>query len=541
MAHAPQRSGVVEYTVHGPKIGLVIRGFFDSETPTCLIIRRSVHGPLRSEIINAGDELVSINGHAVSSNDNLRWDIGAACRILGIRRRPVSGKALDFTRDQLIAIHESAYRSGRDNKRGDSMLLKSLDYSGVPERYGDELLQVLFPVFNGRMSPPPSFLSCGQLIGNWRSLTREQQTNAIDRATPHLKSVHTQTDQSSAQPVTADVTLTSARRARRRQQDLAEPAGILEQMASSAVSSPSIYQRPSALQEPPPTRHKCGDDNDQRSLECVGINVETINKLKSEDKSDILAGFFKLASNALRFKKASRMSQNQGEWEYGAECFGFLLNMNGSNSSGYSWECRQDGEGKYSFHRPECRRNFLLGDLTTRDGRLSTDDNETCCKCWQHRHNFFRMCRGEVELCRQAQAGGNPLAGGRHDQNVYRSPTLVIPKIEGLSQRIEILSKRVQRRKTFHEWMKSTEQKMPNVDADYLFDPKELDRLWNQLLEKGEVSDDKIFEFLFEECKLVGARRKAQGNAKGHEYSPLMIQFAVMLRAKCSESTYDFF
>ena len=71
------------------------------------------------------------------------------------------------------------------------MLLKSLDYSGVPERYGDELLQVLFPVFNGRMSPPPAFLSCGQLIGNWRSLTREQQTNAIDRELGCLKQKRT--------------------------------------------------------------------------------------------------------------------------------------------------------------------------------------------------------------------------------------------------------------------------------------------------------------------------------------------------------------
>ena len=101
MAHAPQRSGVVEYTVHGPKIGLVIRGFFDSETPACLIIRRSEHGPLRSEIINAGDELVSINGHAIRSYDDLHWDISTAYRVLGIKRRPVSGKALDLTSPEI--------------------------------------------------------------------------------------------------------------------------------------------------------------------------------------------------------------------------------------------------------------------------------------------------------------------------------------------------------------------------------------------------------------------------------------------------------
>ena len=59
------RSGVVEYhTVHGPKIGLVVRCFFDSETPACLIIRRSIDGPLRLEIINAGDQLVGVNRRA---------------------------------------------------------------------------------------------------------------------------------------------------------------------------------------------------------------------------------------------------------------------------------------------------------------------------------------------------------------------------------------------------------------------------------------------------------------------------------------------
>ncbi len=39
----------------------------------------------------------------------------------------------------------------------------------------------------------------------------------------------------------------------------------------------------------------------------------------------------------------------------------------------------------------------------------------------------------------------------------------------------------------------------------------------------------------------MNKRIKQHGNAKGHTYSPLLIQFAVMLRDKCSASSYDFF
>ena len=37
---------IVEYTIFGSKIGLVVRGFFDSTSPSFLIIRTSRGGPL---------------------------------------------------------------------------------------------------------------------------------------------------------------------------------------------------------------------------------------------------------------------------------------------------------------------------------------------------------------------------------------------------------------------------------------------------------------------------------------------------------------
>lgn len=62
-------------------------------------------------------------------------------------------------------------------------------------------------------------------------------------------------------------------------------------------------------------------------------------------------------------------------------------------------------------------------------------------------------------------------------------------------------------------------------------------------MSKETITQKEIFDYLFEECKAVGERIKAQGTAKGHEYSSLLITFACMLRAQTSTSTtmYDFF
>ena len=154
---------IVEYTVFGSKIGLVVRGFFDSTPPSCLIIRTSQGGPLNLEKgINAGDQLVSIDGRVIRGNGDLRWNMHAPRRVFGIRHRPTSSDAQDFTREQLIAIYESAHGSGCQNNRRDADLLLQLNYTGVPQKYGESLLQQLFPIFQGHLSPPFVILSSAQ-------------------------------------------------------------------------------------------------------------------------------------------------------------------------------------------------------------------------------------------------------------------------------------------------------------------------------------------------------------------------------------------
>ena len=70
---------------------------------------------------------------------------------------------------------------------------------------------------------------------------------------------------------------------------------------------------------------------------------------------------------------------------------------------------------------------------------------------------------------------------------------------------------------------------------------QELKRLRDELMTKVTITQKEIFDYLFEECMAVGEQIKAQGTAKGHEYSSLLITFACMLRAQTSTTMYDFF
>ena len=147
-----------------------------------------------------GNQLVSINGYAIRNDNNLQWDMGAACRVLGIHEQMVAGVAQDFTRDRLIVIHES---TNRYKSRGDTTLLLQLDYNGVPQQYRNNILETLFPIFRGPLPSPPTCLLCGQLILLWQTLTDYQQRNVMNCVTPNIILTGTQTALLLAQHVAA--------------------------------------------------------------------------------------------------------------------------------------------------------------------------------------------------------------------------------------------------------------------------------------------------------------------------------------------------
>ena len=85
-----RHDGVELYTLESRKLGLIVRGFYNSTPPACLIINMSENGPLCHNVINTGDQLVSIKGHAIRSHNNFQLDMGAACQVLGIHIQLVS-------------------------------------------------------------------------------------------------------------------------------------------------------------------------------------------------------------------------------------------------------------------------------------------------------------------------------------------------------------------------------------------------------------------------------------------------------------------
>ena len=56
------------------------------------------------------------------------------------------------------------------------------------------------------------------------------------------------------------------------------------------------------------------------------------------------------------------------------------------------------------------------------------------------------MCRGEVEL-RERQKRGDGAAGGRIDLMRYKSPSIVLPRLEEMGKQIKVLQKKNYRHK----------------------------------------------------------------------------------------------
>eukprot|EP00985_Skeletonema_marinoi_P006412 scaffold2773_cov120-Skeletonema_marinoi.AAC.1 len=139
------------------------------------------------------------------------------------------------------------------------------------------------------------------------------------------------------------------------------------------------------------------------------------------------------------------------------------------------------------------------------------------------------------------ERGNVALKNHKHANIEFRSPTLWMPLLKDKNRVIKVLKRKCARHKEWKQRLKEDGVFVSNVNAEVLFAEEELQKCYDELLEKEIITDDDVFHFLFQECIAVNKRIKAHGNAKGHTYSPLLIQFAVMLRDKCSASSYDFF
>ena len=433
-------------------------------------------------------------------------------------------------------------------------IIDELDFTGFKEKWTEEKLNLFYPrkVRFGQLYPPPQYLTSGASIRAWRQLrppnqqqiinnlpqvvTTQQTNDDSDRAggrsvrwddstksDSHIDQLHTNND--SETPM--------VQRKRTASQLSSDNTHALSNNIQQAIPSPAAGQPKSTLKVPPPTQHKTTSIEEELNINeeaCSGITLLIIQDSKCADKEDIEAGYFNLIGNACRHK-AQYISNNKG-WGYAADVQGFLMDNNLRNQHGspYSWMCVLKGDNNWVFFRYNC------------DKTVDKTSSRKCCdKCWNQRFTFFNMCRGEVQMRKQAK-GGNAITG-RIDQLRHKSPSIVLPRLEAQSKQIKVLREKLYNMKRVVDMLRSkaNQEEVTNMDATVMFDPKELERLREELLRKETITQKEIFDYLFEESVAVGKRIKAQGSNKGHKWSSLLISFACMLRAKCSVSMYDFF
>ena len=229
----------------------------------------------------------------------------------------------------------------------------------------------------------------------------------------------------------------------------------------------------------------------------------------------------------MRFVRKVATSRGQVLGTTAVARLGFLLdNRSRKTDEGfsYSFKCAETALSQWKFNRNSC------------SGRKDHGNRYgVCCYCWKNRKKLFEMCRQEV-CFRESKTAKK----GRRDQMEFKSPSVVFPLVEELTQQIAIL--RAER------WRLNARVKMYQddkvdieLDGETLFDPEDLKKCYQDFVNKEIITQQDIFHYLFTECVEVGKRLKSRGTAKGHRYSGLLIQFACILRAKCSVDMYEFF
>jgi hypothetical protein len=187
---------------------------------------------------------------------------------------------------------------------------------------------------------------------------------------------------------------------------------------------------------------------------------------------------------------------------------------------------REDGCGSaFSFNHFSCVN-------TARNGGIFSN-------CSAKKYDLFRLFENEVDLRTTSRL--DPNLRGQHDWKKFKSPTVILPYLGHLSKRVHVLSSRVRNAKSAIKALRRAAERFSKVEVnhDLLFEEQALREGYEKLMEQVDVREHEIFHILFQECMLVKRRIAEKGNARGHTYSPLLIRFAIMLRNKLSQSTYE--
>ena len=259
---------------------------------------------------------------------------------------------------------------------------------------------------------------------------------------------------------------------------------------------------------------------------CQGITLSFLENSKCSDFLILRKGFFHLVGNALRWK--GDYISNNGGWPFEQELEGYLLDMNerqSTNTEEYTWKCINTGPSTWSFRHKECHV----------DEQVPTKNS--CCKmCRNASRQFYRLCRGEVD---QREEG--KIACGKIVDLTYKSPSIVIPRIRSDAERIQTLNNRVNSLERIVAKLRSTPESGRDIHKKKLLQTEIFKTKYNDMLERVEIPNRDVFKLMFLELIAVSERVEKFGVARGHEFSPLIIQFAVILHGKVSKKMYNFF
>ena len=130
----------------------------------------------------------------------------------------------------------------------------------------------------------------------------------------------------------------------------------------------------------------------QGPVQCGGISESRISQDCVANEDALLSGFWHAYGNAGRVK-LSHQSRNRGNWEYGINVLGLLVDpRKGLELDQYSWRCVQLGDGRPAWQHNKCLNS------------AASDGTGVCNKCWSRRFHLYGRFQSEVDI----RANGAP-------------------------------------------------------------------------------------------------------------------------------------
>ena len=80
----------------------------------------------------------------------------------------------------------------------------------------------------------------------------------------------------------------------------------------------------------------------------------------------------------------------------------------------------------------------------------------------------------------------------QHNRMKFRSPSIVVPHLEAMGKKIYVLQKWNYQLKNIIKIMENDKEEVAKINVEVVFDQKEIKKLYNKLLAKEEVPEERF-------------------------------------------------